>query len=670
MAKQEVAQDMMNGHTKPLTEFGDIGPRRGMHLRTLLSLSFALLGLTLTLISIFIYRAQIESQLLENLGQRLYDIVAITALQQDGDAFLRITSPDDPEYLQIHEQNTRILELDPNIAFIYTMRKDEQGIYFVVDAGDPTNPLFSAYGDRYLEPSPELVRYFDTATAPFLDNEIYTDEYGTFLSAFAPFFTSTGERAGMIGVDISVETINTLVARYIFNSLPWFTLLLLATVTGGWFLGNRLSIVARTLIDATGQISMGDFHLRVPERFPIQEVSYLAKNFNNMTDQLESLIGGLEHRVQERTTELASAAKQSEKRANQLETVADVARAVVATQSSERILENIVNLISLRFGFYHVGIFLMDDNNRYAILRAANSQGGKQMLERGHKLEAGKTGIVGYVAGSGSPRIALDVGDDSVFFNNPDLSETRSELALPLKIGDRVIGVLDVQSQVPSAFIEDDERILSILADQVSIAIENARLFDETKKALSEAELLNRQFIHQAWKRLPKEQRIGGVHYTPAGTKIIDPFTVRVSQDEDGDNVNQKISIPIKLHGEAIGTLSIKVPNTEELNSDQMEVIEAVADRIALSAENARLFEDITRRAERERLVTDITAKIRSTTEPEKMIKIALNELKTALGATQVQLLPHKVDANIIESEFSAGNQSSKGKQKTSGEQS
>jgi HAMP domain-containing protein len=422
MAKNEIARSPLNGHTKPLTEFGG-EPKRGgrIRLRTVLSISFAILGFVVTLVSAWIYRVQIEKQLLDNLGQRLYDIVAITALQQDGDAFLRITSPEDPEYIQIHDQNTEIMNLDPNIAFIYTMQKDDQGIYFVVDAGDPNNPLFSAYGERYLEPSPELVKYFDTATGPFLDSEIYTDEYGTFLSAFAPFFTSSGQRAGMIGVDIAVETINTIVSRYIVNSLPFFALLLLLTVSGGWFLGNRLAGISHTLIEATGQISMGDFHLRVPENFAIREVSNLARNFNNMTEQLESLIGGLENRVQERTAELANAVKQTEKRANQLETVADVARAIVATQSSERILEKIVNLISLRFGFYHVGIFLLDDNNQFAVLRAANSEGGKHMLARGHKLEAGKTGIVGYVAGSGSPRIALDVGDDSVFFNNPDL---------------------------------------------------------------------------------------------------------------------------------------------------------------------------------------------------------------------------------------------------------
>jgi GAF domain-containing protein/HAMP domain-containing protein len=668
MTNNYSVQDLANRHTKPLTELSPGGTHRGIRLRTLLSFVFAALGLVITLASLLIFRSQVERQLLESLGQRLYDVVAITATQQDGDALMRITSEDDPEYFQIHDLNTKIKNIDPNIAFIYTMRKDDQGIYFVVDAGDPNDPLFSAFGERYLEPSPELVDRFDTATSPFLDSEIYTDEYGTFLSAFAPIYTSSGERAGMLGVDIAIETINTIIIRNTINSLPLFAILLLLTVGGGWVLGDRLAGVSHTMIDATGQISMGDFHLRVPEKFAIREVADIARNFNNMTEQLESLIEGLEKRVQERTLELATAVKQKEKRAVQLETVAEVAQAIVATQSSERILQKIVSLISNRFGFYHVGIFLMDDNRKFAILRAANSEGGHHMLEKGHQLEAGKTGIVGFVAASGYPRIALDVGDDSVYFNNPDLPDTRSEIALPLKVGERIIGVLDVQSREASAFKEDDQSILSILADQVSVAIENARLFDETKKALAEAELMNRQFIHQAWNRLPKEQRFKGVRYSPAGSKIIEQFSADNFFEDDGKKSVKRISIPIELHGESIGTLSVKVPSAKELSPDQIDIIKAVADRVALSAENARLFENTTRRAERERLVSDITGKIRSTTEPETMIKIALNELKTALGATHVELLPHKVNDTIIDSQFSTEDQTPKKNNRKSGE--
>ncbi len=149
-------------------------------------------------------------------------------------------------------------------------------------------------------------------------------------------------------------------------------------------------------------------------------------------------------------------------------------------------LTELAQLIGENFGYYHIGIFLLDENKEFAILKAANSTGGKRMLERKHKLKLGQVGIVGYVTASGRPRIALDVGDDAAFFDNPDLPDTRSELALPLRVTDNVIGALDIQSTEPNAFQQEDIEILSILADQVSIAIQNAQSHETTQILLEE----------------------------------------------------------------------------------------------------------------------------------------------------------------------------------------
>ena len=165
-------------------------------------------------------------------------------------------------------------------------------------------------------------------------------------------------------------------------------------------------------------------------------------------------------------------------------------------------------MISQVFNFYHVGIFLLDDEMRFAILRASNSEGGQKMLEQGHQLEVGRTGIVGYVASTGEARIAADVGVDSVHFNNPNLPDTRSEMALPLRMGSDIIGVLDVQSTQPEAFSLSDVNILSVLSDQVSIAIENTRLLEETNTALAETEHAYRQLTLQTWKTLKKQAPI------------------------------------------------------------------------------------------------------------------------------------------------------------------
>jgi len=363
-----------------------------------------------------------------------------------------------------------------------------------------------------------------------------------------------------------------------------------------------------------------------------------------LKDYQETLQAQVEERTNElskRTEELELANSRNQLRAKQFEAIAQVASAIASIRTLEELLPKITKLISEQFNFYHVGIFLNDASNQYATLCAANSAGGQRMLARKHQLKIGEQGIVGIVADSGKPRIALDVGEDAVFFNNPDLPETRSEMALPLMIGTKLVGVLDVQSTESGVFGQDDLQVLSILSDQVSLAIENARLFDESSKSLGEAEALYRQYLRQAWGRMPKEQRLEGFQYSALGAVPIERFDESKTERLIDQSKRPEIAVPIMLRGESIGILAVQVPEAGQVNEDQMDLIKAVAERVAISAENARLFEETTRRAERERLVTDITAKIRGTNDPDIMIQTALNELKTALGATKVQLVPH-----------------------------
>ncbi|HET8562246.1 MAG TPA: GAF domain-containing protein, partial [Candidatus Binatia bacterium] len=276
----------------------------------------------------------------------------------------------------------------------------------------------------------------------------------------------------------------------------------------------------------------------------------------------------------------------------------------------------------------------------YAILSATNSEGGRKMLARRHRLRVGKQGIVGNVTASGKPRIAMDVGVDAVFFDNPELPDTHSEMALPLKSEEHVVGALDVQSTEKGAFTDEDVQMLSLLAKQVSLAIENARLFDETRSALAEAEAVSRQFTREAWGRLPVEHHLLGYRYTVTGASPLDKPIGFSASDQERQIASNRVAIPIELRGETIGTLVVQSPSLEALNQDQMDLIKAVAERVALSAENARLFDETTRRAERERLVSEITGKIRSVQDPQAMIQTAMDELRNALGASRVEVIP------------------------------
>jgi len=187
---------------------------------------------------------------------------------------------------------------------------------------------------------------------------------------------------------------------------------------------------------------------------------------------------------------LQEQSRAAERRATQLAVSAGVARITASLHDLQELLNTTATLISERFGFYHAGIFLVDDAREWAVLKASNSPGGRRMLARGHRLRVGQQGIVGYVTGTGRPRIALDVGADAVHFLNPDLPDTHSEMAVPLSAHGETIGALDVQSTDVNAFTREDVEVLQTLADQLAVAIDNARLFEETQRRLEELRAL------------------------------------------------------------------------------------------------------------------------------------------------------------------------------------
>jgi GAF domain-containing protein/HAMP domain-containing protein len=448
---------------------------------------------------------------------------------------------------------------------------------------------------------------------------------------------------------------------FAFGLLTLGLLVLLVIVI--WQASSAIGFTQRRIVTPLGrmqaaaeEIQQENFGTRL-EVHAEDELGNLAHTFNTMTSHIQGLVDSLEQRVAERTDELEGATRQSQELATRLKAIADVGRSVSSIQDLDRLLTEITKQISNTFGFYHAGVFLIDTSGANAKLSAANSPGGQKMLSRGHSLKVGQVGIVGYVAEKGAPRIALDVGEDAVFFNNPDLPETRSEIALPLKSGETIIGVLDVQSTEPNAFSDKDAETLSILADQVAIAIQNARLFDETRKALIEADALQRQYARSSWARLATNIQQIGYRYSVTGAAPLEkPTNLPEIQKaaESGKTIidtqqpTSSMSIQLKLRGETIGVLNVRIPDRRAWEQDEIDVAEAIAERLALALENARLFEETTKRAARERTVSEITTKIRSKNDPESMIQTALAELRQILGASQVEILHHSESPTAV----------------------
>src|SRR5687767_212451 len=356
--------------------------------------------------------------------------------------------------------------------------------------------------------------------------------------------------------------------------------------------------------------------------------------------QLIELRDLLELRVQERTAAL-------EKRAAQLQAVTSVARTIVAIKDLDSLLPEITKLVSEQFGFCHTGIFLVDEANDYAVLQAANSAGGRQMLDRQHRLRLDSNSIVGYATSRGEPRIALDVGADAVYFNNPDLPNTRSEMALPLRAGSQTIGALDVQSTETNAFSQEDISVLVTLADQVVIAIENARLFGESRSALSESQNTIEKYVKQAWGSFSKQMIHTGFVFD--GTQVV-PLEKGARRNqikaamETGrlslEKASSTIAIPLRLRGQTIGVLDVRSKSGQrEWTRDEISMLQAAAERAALALENARLVDSAQRRAARERTIGEIAARIGTASNVDSIIQTAVEELGRKLsGAAEVTL--------------------------------
>ena len=404
-----------------------------------------------------------------------------------------------------------------------------------------------------------------------------------------------------------------------------------------WFSLHRTLQPINELTENVEAISAGNLAITVDVTSQ-DEIGVLARAFNKMTSQLRDLISDLEHRVSERTKEV-------ERRAVQLRAAAEIGNAAASIRDLDTLLDQTVRLLSMRFGFYHAGIFLLDETRKYAVLRASNSDGGQIMLQHGHKLEVGRVGIVGYVAETGQPRIALDVGKDAVFFDNPDLPDTRSEMALPLQIAGRILGALDIQSAEPHAFSQEDIETLQIVADQLAIAIDNSRLLAESQAAIEATRRAYGEVSIEAWKRLLETGKNRGFVSSGRETHPL----VSANEDASAESLEAayqnhpvmsadqvKLYSPIVLRGQSIGILRLIKPNQERWTDNEIQVVQALSDQLSGALESARLYDEAQRQAAKEQAIGEITSKISASINMRNVLQTAAEELGRAIPGSDI----------------------------------
>jgi GAF domain-containing protein len=331
-----------------------------------------------------------------------------------------------------------------------------------------------------------------------------------------------------------------------------------------------------------------------------------------------------------------------------LEVIAEVAPNVSSgLDDPQTFISQAVELIGDRLGFYHVGLFVLDESEQRADLRAASSEGGRRMLTRGHRVRVGERGIVGPVLSDGQRRIVRNIAADAGFLADPGLSETRSEMALPVRVRGEVIGVLDVQSVEPEAFSEEDIVVAQVLADLIAVAISNARLF---RQAQANQEAMRRAYGElgrEAWQELLRARSLGE-RYDPEGIlpsdgelgELASAAVREVSTVLGEPGSSSAVAAPIQIRGgQVIGVLDARKPDgTGEWSPQELELLQSLVDQLGVALDGAQLYQESQERAERERVIGQVAARMRETLTADAVLQVAVREIGEALGIDEVEV--------------------------------
>ncbi len=335
-----------------------------------------------------------------------------------------------------------------------------------------------------------------------------------------------------------------------------------------------------------------------------------------MTENLQKERQELATRIEERTTDLQF-------RLRQMNTAAEIVRAISRLSDPEAIFQRVAELINSQLNLYYTGIFLLDQSGKNALLRAGTGEAGKAMLSQHHSLPVGGTSMIGWCIANRQARIALDVGNEAVRFNNPFLPLTRSELALPIMSRDNAVGAITIQSEKAQAFDENDINILQGIADSLAIAVENSRLFRELERNLDEVRALNRNYVQQVWSETLSESGEITALYT--------------TDDRNRDLGGKLTSVPIALREQVIGQLTLDLIE-DALTQEDLAFIDALTTQTALALENARLVQETERRAVQEQKLNAFSTRFNRALDVESILKAAVEEFGQ---------LPYVVEASI-----------------------
>ena len=368
------------------------------------------------------------------------------------------------------------------------------------------------------------------------------------------------------------------------------------------------SIISIILIIAINQFKGEFIHV-------VQEIQSTLKMIS--TERMQ-----LENRVHERTDEL-------ETRAIQLRSSAAISKTIAEIQDISDLMETTTRLTSDQFGYYHVGLYLLDERKKTAFLQTSSSMTGKQLIGQGFRIEPDRLNPFNLVVQFKHPYITSDI-DDVNFVRDVNFPLTRSRMLLPLTVRNNVIGILDMHSDQSQSFTTQDAEVLQTLADLVAISIDNARLINETKNLVRQLETNTSIQTREIWTKFTSRHK-PAYQYTPAGVR---PLFANNKQDTpDG------LRVPLVLHGQNIGNIILKRKDSTRSWSERERVlVEKVANQVALALENSRLVDETQKNAVRDQVIANISARVRETLDVESVLRTATTELRRAFDLKEAEI--------------------------------
>ncbi len=387
----------------------------------------------------------------------------------------------------------------------------------------------------------------------------------------------------------------------------------------------QLARPINALTATAAAITRGDLTQRAWPAGPL-EFYTLAEAFNLLTSRLSQTLTGLEQRVDERTKDLAQ-------RTHLIEAAAEVGRAAASILDTDDLFQKVADLIRGRFDLYYVGLFILDEAGEWANLQAGTGEAGKVMLARGHRIKVGQ-GMVGWAISNASPRIAGEAGADAVRLTSAELPLTRAEAALPLISRNRVLGALTVQSERSDAFDPSTVTVLQTMADQVAVALDNARLFAESQQSLDALRRSYGELSRAAWVETLRTRPIRGYFSDEHGI-----FPVR--GDETAGPAPAAplldLALPIKVREQTLGVLHAQKPEgSEAWTDDEAALLTSLVDQLSVALENARLYEDTQHLAERQRIAAEVSTRIRDSLDIDTVLQTAVSEMRRAIGLEEI----------------------------------